>query len=87
MTAANSIQMLLHNLDCDGTQLHAPSAAHELLLQLIACAHVHFNSRYNRIHVLCPSQVLIIIIISEFVGALIVHREPKCFIRAVSYNV
>jgi len=34
MTAANSIQILLHNLDCDDTQLHAPSpplAAHELL--------------------------------------------------------
>ena len=24
--------MLLHNLDWDGTQLHAPSLAHELLL-------------------------------------------------------
>ena len=33
MTAANSIQMLLRNLDCDGTQLHAPSAAHELLFK------------------------------------------------------
>ena len=34
MTTANSIQMLLRNLDCDGTPLHAPSppsAAHELL--------------------------------------------------------
>ena len=27
MTAANSIQMLLRNLDYDGTQLHAPSWA------------------------------------------------------------
>jgi len=38
MTAANSIQMLLRNLDCDGTQLHAPSlplAAHELLFYLL----------------------------------------------------
>jgi len=35
MTAANLIQMLLRNLDCDGTQLHAPlppSAVHELLI-------------------------------------------------------
>ena len=39
MTAANSIQMLLRNLDCDGTQLHAPllpSVAHELLKQRTA---------------------------------------------------
>ena len=39
MTAANSIQMLLCNLDCGGgTQLHAPSlpsVAHELLSALI----------------------------------------------------
>ena len=35
MTAVNSIQMLLRNLDSDITQLHAPSsplAAHELLV-------------------------------------------------------
>ena len=32
MTAANSIQMLLHNLDCDGTSLHAPLVVHELLV-------------------------------------------------------
>ena len=35
MTVANSIQ-ILSNLDCDGTQLHAPllpSAAHELLIK------------------------------------------------------
>ena len=36
MTAANLIQMLLCNLGCDGTQLHAPSprrfVAHELLV-------------------------------------------------------
>ena len=39
ITAANSIQMLFHNLDSDGTQLHAPlppSAAHELLIEWMA---------------------------------------------------
>ena len=44
LTAANSIQMLLRNLDCDGTPLHAPllpSAAHELLL-----ASVHLLLEY-----------------------------------------
>jgi len=36
VTAANSIQMLLSNLDCDGTQLHAPLpplVAYELLIK------------------------------------------------------
>ena len=59
VTAANSIQMLLSNLDCDGTPLHAPSP-HELLVLAInyGLAHSYMHTQHQGQGSACGSEAL-----------------------------